>query len=71
MPDLPLLELLYKALGEEHGLVLEVGNMQTFKNKFYQLRKTDPDLSVLSCVVSPTAPNSEVWIVKRHEQLQD
>ena len=63
-----MLELLYEALHSEHGVIIETSDSERFRQKFYQLRKQDEALRALSCTLSPTNPNAEVWIVKNGKE---
>lgn len=59
-----LLEHLYAALHSEHGVVVETDDVERLRHKLYPLRKQHAELSVLSFVVSPENPTTELWIVK-------
>jgi hypothetical protein len=61
------LNTLYEALGTPLGIVLQTDNPEKTRQKLYRLRETcdDPMLKELSIVISPTMPQSQVWIVKR------
>lgn len=61
------LEPWYQALDAEFGIVLETNMRDVAKGKLYAARKEadDPELAGLSIVVSPTSPESQLWIVKR------
>lgn len=66
-PDPDHLELLYRALNtSERGIIVETNSVERLRAKLYEARKADPDLAVLSFTVSPTAPETQLWIVKRH-----
>lgn len=67
MPSAVSLELWYAALGSPSGVIVSVSDPEKAKMKLYDLRKeaNDPDLYLLSIVTSPTAPATELWIVKR------
>ena len=65
MPDLPLIEHLYRALTAQFGVVLRTENVERLRAKLYVLRKQDPDLAVLSINISRTSPETELWIVKK------
>lgn len=60
-----LISYLYEALASDFGLVLETEDPERLRQKFYALRKGDPDLESLSFVISRTNPESQLWIVKR------
>ncbi len=59
------LELLYDALREEVGLVVTTNNVERLRARLYALRRKDDDLAVLSFVISPINPNTELWILKK------
>jgi hypothetical protein len=62
-----MLELLYQALTEDRGLVLQTeGDVEAVRQRLYRERDKaqDPSLDVLSFVPSPTDP-TQLWIVKR------
>ena len=63
-----LIELLYSAINEPLGVVVSTNNAKHLRAKLYPLRKSDPDLARLAFVVSPTAPDTELWIVNRPEK---
>lgn len=60
-----LVPLLYEALAADYGIVVVTNNPEQLRAKLYPLRKQDPDLEVLSFVISPANPAAELWIVKR------
>lgn len=62
-----MLELLYQALAEDRGLVLQTeGDVEALRQRLYREREKakDPELDILSFVPSPTDP-TQLWIVKR------
>jgi hypothetical protein len=61
------LNTLYEALGTPLGVVVQTDNPEKLRAKLYRLRDgaNDPMLKELSFVISPTMPQSQVWIVKR------
>lgn len=59
-----LLELLYDALREEFGLVVNTTNPEALRQKLYPLRKEDPALEQLSFHISPLNPTTQLWIIK-------
>jgi len=61
--DHELLEILYEAYNSDLGLVVTTSDPERFRQRCYAARKVDPDLECLSFVTSPTAPNSEIWIL--------
>jgi hypothetical protein len=64
-----MLELWYEALASSIGIVLSVSDINAAKQALYKARResADPALDFLSIRVSPLAPQSELWIVKRRE----
>lgn len=66
--NLNLIELLYEALHSEVGIIVQTSDVEKLRQKLYPLRKESEELQVLSFIVSPTNPNSELWIVKNGER---
>ena len=66
MPEASL-NTLYEALGTPLGIVIQTDNPERTRQKLYRLRdqSDDPMLKELSIVISPTMPQSQVWLVKR------
>lgn len=60
------LNTLYEALGTPLGVVVQTDNPEKLRQKLYRLRdgSDDPMLKELSIVISPTMPQSQVWLVK-------
>lgn len=58
-----LAELLYSAYASDFGIVVETNDAEFLRQKLYPIRKENPDLSVLSFIISPFN-NSDLWIVK-------
>lgn len=61
---MPLLEILYDALRAEVGVIVRTDDVGHLRQKLYQLQKEEEELEQLSFVVSPTDPNSELWVIK-------
>ena len=59
-----LLHLLYDAMAQEIGITVTTDDPLRLRQKLYAERKRDPDFEVLSFVLSPRKPNSELWILK-------
>lgn len=59
------LDLWYKALAAQVGVIIKTDNPDLTKAKLYALRKAanDPDLDQISIRVSPESPD-ELWLVK-------
>lgn len=72
---LDLLEKLYDALRSPLGTVIETEDPERLRAKLYALRRerqdTDPQLRVLSFIISPTNPGSELWIVKAKQPNEE
>lgn len=65
-PPLPnLLEILYAAYREPLGLIVETNDPERLRQKFYAERKKDPDLACLSFRISPTHPESQLYILRK------
>jgi hypothetical protein len=66
-PDPTLLDLLYRALHAEYGIVVTTNSIDRLRQKLYAVRREsgDEDLSLLSLVVSPTNPETELFILRR------
>lgn len=67
MPSEVSLNLWYEALGSALGVVIQTDNPEKLRAKLYRLREqaNDPMLASISIVISPTNPESHVWLVKR------
>jgi hypothetical protein len=60
-----LIDYLYEALGTEKGLIVHSDNPLLLRTRLYVERRKDPALDALSFVLSPTHPDTELWIVRR------
>lgn len=58
-------EILYEALTTPLGLVVETPDPVHLRQKLYQAKAADPAFKDLAILTSRTAPNSELWIVKK------
>jgi hypothetical protein len=60
-------EIWYAALAAECGIIIKTDDPAFARQKLYQMRKAlrDPDLETISILTSPTAPETELWLVKR------
>ena len=60
------LELWYKALHSQYGIVVETDNPTLCIQKFYQARKEidDPQLQTIGIKKSPTNVD-QLWLIKR------
>ena len=61
------LELWYAALRASIGIVVSTNDPERFRQRMYQVRREaqDESLQALSLIISPTSPESEVWVAKR------
>lgn len=59
------LELLYRAFNSPFGIVVQTDDPERLRTRLYPVRKEDPELECIAICVSPTAPNSELWLVKK------
>lgn len=64
---LSLLELLYQALRETHGLRVQTPDLTRLRQKLYTIQKENPETAGLSFVQSPFSAD-ELWIVKREQE---
>lgn len=61
-----LLELLYDALHQPLGIVAETNSPERLRQKLYKLRKDhEPTFDNLAFIISPTEPNTHLWITKK------
>lgn len=73
--DTEMDKLLWQAVDSSFGLIVKVDDQDSFKRRFYTARTRAKqrgvlDFNQLSCIVSPTNPTDEMWIVKNiKEQL--
>lgn len=63
--NFPLIDLLYRALNSEFGIVVNTSNPELLRQKLYAERKKDPELSRISFTISRTHPESQLWLVKK------
>lgn len=71
--DLPFLELWFKALHAQVGIVVETTNRTALMNKLYRVRQEyqDPDeLAGLSICTSPLSEN-ELWIIHKTVRIKE
>lgn len=68
MKEIERFELLYEALNSAHGIIVETSDPVKLKSMLYPLRKQDETLDCLSFVTSPTAPDTELWIVRKPDK---
>lgn len=67
-----LLNLLYKAVTTELGIVIYVSSVPLARSKISTTRKEamDPTLDCLECRPSPASPH-ELWIIKKGAKPQE
>lgn len=60
-------EILYLAMAEDVGLIVsEPFNIAQLKQRLYAEMRDKPEFKeALSILTSPTAPDTELWIVKK------
>lgn len=66
LPGPNLLEILYEAYRAEHGVLVRTTDAERLRQKLYAERKKDPDLACLIFRISPSNPETELLIVKKH-----
>ena len=59
--------ILYEALASPLGLVVSTNNPQNLRAKLYAARRADADLECLSIHLSPLAPTTHLFIVKKEQ----
>ena len=65
-PSLNHLECLYDALNSEAGIIVLTEDPERLRQKLYVLRKERiGELGCLSFLISPTNPQSELWILRK------
>lgn len=64
MTDLELASLLYDALREPLGTVIQTENPERLRQKLYAVRKESEDFAPLSFVISPIN-GLDLWIVNK------
>lgn len=63
-----LLEHLYDALHSPLGIIIETDDPEFLRQKLYPLRKDRPEFANLAFVISPTHPDTELWILNTNGQ---
>lgn len=59
--------MLFQALESPLGIEVESNKPEQLRQKLYALRKTDTLFDPLAFVISPTKPETHLWIVKKPE----
>lgn len=59
-----LAELLYAAYSAEFGVVVETNDAEFLRQKLYPIRKSNPNFSILSFVISPFN-GKDLWVIKK------
>jgi hypothetical protein len=60
-----MIEFLYQALNSELGVIVRSSNPVLLRSKLYPLIKSDPALDCISLVLSPTAPDTDLFLVRK------
>lgn len=61
-----LLELMYDALYQPRGVVVETNSPERLRQKLYKIRKDHaPTFDNIAFIISPTEPNTQLWIIKK------
>lgn len=73
MTESDCLELWYSALHSPKGLLVQTTDVERLRARLYSARKNADDerLEALMLIVSPTAPQSELWISFRTVEVED
>lgn len=58
-------EILYEALVSPFGVEVETNSPDNLRAKLYAVRRSNPDFECLSITLSPYAPSSALFIVKK------
>jgi hypothetical protein len=62
------LSYLYDALAQPRGIVVKTSSPERLRQKLYDLRKTHaPVFEDLTFLVSPSNPDDQLWIIKKHQ----
>jgi hypothetical protein len=64
-------EFLYDALASELGIVVRSNDPVKLRERLYPLRKSEPEFADLSFVLSPTNPETDLWILRRVRHEKD
>lgn len=62
------MELLYRALNTEHGIVIATEDPDRFRQRLYREIQKDPALACISVVQSRTNPAGELWLVRKGDK---
>ena len=58
-------QLMLDAMNETYGLIVKTADPELLRQRLYSIRYNNKDLfAELSFVISPTAPETELWIVR-------
>jgi hypothetical protein len=58
-------EILYEALASPFGVEVETNSPENLRAKLYAARRSNSDFECLSITISPYAPTSALFIVKK------
>ncbi len=68
---LDLLERMYEALRSPFGVVVKTEDPERLRQKLYALRREHTDLLILSFVISPINPSTDLWIIRTKPHAQE
>lgn len=63
-----LIELLRQALLSEHGIVIEVNDVEVARKRLRQLILQEDNFSELTILTSHENPKKELWLAKKRSQ---
>lgn len=70
--SLDLLERLYDALRTPLGVKIDTDDTERLRAKLYALRRENmEEFGVLSFILSPTSPKTQLWILKKPDGPND
>lgn len=64
---LDLENLMFSALNSPLGVEVESNKPEQLRQKLYAIRKKQPAFEELAFLISPTKPETHLWIVKKPE----
>lgn len=59
---------LYAALNAEYGVKITTSNPVQLRQKFYALKRDNPEFEELAFLISPTDPENELWVIKKESK---
>lgn len=60
-------DLLCAAINSERGVVVATSDPQRLKQQLYAAIRKDADFAVISIATSRTAPDSELWLIRKDQ----